>query len=524
MKSAGFVSALNGYAPSSLVYVAWALDTGNQNGGYPAVSSVGVIKNSECKMTSFKVGSAILTIDQKNRTASLLVPYTDDITAIAPEIVTSYRSTISPASGEAVDFSRGPVSYTVTAENGETAVYTVSIIRADPSGLGAMSLTSGSWTEIFKYTSFIQDTFTYDLDIMDKDMTAAETNAYFRFKLMAAQEGAAVTASSNGGEAVALTPQGMDSYVSEKIFYNETIRYGLNTLTITVTPPEGSEVGEPVTYTFNINVRPTLDALTLTANGTSLALGHYFTSEINDYGATVPAGTAGIVPAWSARTLFSLAAPTVTVEPAQGEDGSVDVAAADKLVIRLADAEGTVLNAYTIALVRPGGYVAVFDVTPASAFVTVFDGEGKQISPVDGAYHLTDGVSYTYTVAASGYKTASGTIASSADLAGGRVTIVLERASAVDCPIYDAYWPSFRGNAENMAISSVAAPNSAELLWTSRRGKGYASGAVGSPILVGGYLYTYAGESIMKIDPADGSVLPMGKMVGASDFAIVSAT
>ena len=42
----------------------------------------------------------------------------EQLTALVPEIKVSEKATVSPASGQAVDFSNGPVTFTVTAQNG----------------------------------------------------------------------------------------------------------------------------------------------------------------------------------------------------------------------------------------------------------------------------------------------------------------------------------------------------------------------------------------------------------------------
>ncbi len=47
---------------------------------------------------------------------------------------------------------------------------------------------------------------------------------------------------------------------------------------------------------------------------------------------------------------------------------------------------------------------------------------------------------------------------------------------------------------------------------------------MGSPIIVGGYLYTYSGTTVMKVDKETGLILKTGTMVGGSSFAINSAT
>ncbi len=48
-----------------------------------------------------------------------------DLSALEPTIVISANATIEPASGEEIDFSQGPVTYTVTAENGDSKEWIV---------------------------------------------------------------------------------------------------------------------------------------------------------------------------------------------------------------------------------------------------------------------------------------------------------------------------------------------------------------------------------------------------------------
>ena len=73
----------------------------------------------------------------------------------------------------------------------------------------------------------------------------------------------------------------------------------------------------------------------------------------------------------------------------------------------------------------------------------------------------------------------------------------------------------------------VRTPITAEdtvLVWANKLGEGYSGSAVGSPIIVGGYLYTYSGTTVMKVDKETGLILKTGTMVGGSSFAINSAT
>ncbi len=96
------------------------------------------------------------------------------------------------------------------------------------------------------------------------------------------------------------------------------------------------------------------------------------------------------------------------------------------------------------------------------------------------------------------------------------------------------FWPNFRGNDQNMAITKVKTPtgqidaetesSDVELLWASASGSGYDSGAVGSPIFVDGYMYAYAGTRLLKLDPATGATVAYANMASNSDFAIIPPT
>lgn len=65
-------------------------------------------------------------IDQKNHTIAVNVPEGTNVSNLIPLIITSLGATVSPGSSVAQDFSE-PVVYTVTAQNGETQDYTVTV-------------------------------------------------------------------------------------------------------------------------------------------------------------------------------------------------------------------------------------------------------------------------------------------------------------------------------------------------------------------------------------------------------------
>lgn len=70
---------------------------------------------------------------------SATVPFGTDVTALKPSVTVSPKSTVNPASGEAQDFSSA-ITYTVTAEDGTTQAYTVTV--TDEPGSAEKMITS----------------------------------------------------------------------------------------------------------------------------------------------------------------------------------------------------------------------------------------------------------------------------------------------------------------------------------------------------------------------------------------------
>ncbi len=90
------------------------------------VSVTGQTASSAKAIISFVIGGVQGTIDTNAKKVSLQVPSTD-VTNLVPTIEVSDKATVSPKSGIAQDFSN-PVSYVVTAEDGSTLTYNVSVM------------------------------------------------------------------------------------------------------------------------------------------------------------------------------------------------------------------------------------------------------------------------------------------------------------------------------------------------------------------------------------------------------------
>ena len=205
-------------------------------------------------------------------------------------------------------------------------------------------------------------------------------------------------------------------------------------------------------------------------------------------------------------------------------------AAAETITVTVSHKEtGSIAGTYTIKVNKQAPIETTITTTPGDA--TVFltsDVTGDRILPGDkGIYTLDSGSSYTAVVTRYGYVGQKKTF--TAGEANKTVQIKLEKAP--DSTLKDIElptdWPLFRKNDENNGVVDVRTPITAEdtvLVWANKLGEGYSGGAVGSPIIVGGYLYTYSGTTIMKVDKETGLILKTGTMVGGSSFAINTAT
>ena len=205
-------------------------------------------------------------------------------------------------------------------------------------------------------------------------------------------------------------------------------------------------------------------------------------------------------------------------------------AAAETITVTVSHKEtGSIAGTYTIKVNKQAPIETTITTTPGDA--TVFltsDVTGDRILPGDkGTYTLDSGSSYTVVVTRYGYVGQKKTF--TAGEANKTVQIKLEKAP--DSTLKDIElptdWPLFRKNDENNGVVDVRTPITAEdtvLVWANKLGEGYSGSAVGSPIIVGGYLYTYSGTTVMKVDKETGLIVKTGTMVGGSSFAINSAT
>lgn len=547
MQAPAFVDELNDYTNISLYGVTWKQgDSESQN--LPVCGSFETLKNYACDLTGLTVNGSAALLDESGNYYFVL-PHGTDLAKVTVATTVSPRATVTPANGE-VDFSNGPVTFTVTAEDGtHSKTYPVTVTAADSAnGLTALRLSARNRGEVDATTmgtilldvnDFQQDKTEYSFTRFDGQVTAGTLgmSPYHRYWFWAipAETGATMTAAigDTKGTITAVDDMTASAYTNEldqQISYANLLKLGENTLTLTVTPPEGGSGAETV-YTFKLTVLPTLKTVTFAEEG--LEQNVAFAPETLNYKLGVPSSVKSLTPA--VTTTLTDGSVEVTYSPAL-ENGKIPLDKLDngKFTITVSDAKtGAVKTVYTYTVESIGTYDAKITTNADGAQVRVYQGDTLVTPGKDGVYSLRTDKTYKYVVVAKGYVTKTGTISQSA-LTEGVLNVTLTAAPTLSLPMYDAFWPNFRGNDQNMAITDVKTPtgqidaetksSDVELLWASASGSGYDSGAVGSPIFVGGYMYAYAGSKLLKLDPANGETVASVNMVSNSDFAIIPPT
>ncbi len=543
LKSQEFLTELKDYFTQELTYTVWAADSENTNSGYPVITGVAEKKDYHKQLTAFKVGKLNMTIDEAAGTITGMIPYDVDLAAVTPTITISANATVSPASGEAVDFSKGAVTYTVTAEDGTTKTYQVTLTKpASGKGLMAFQIEgdyTGTTNEkklLLTAADFKQDTLTYDIDCRD-----GVIDTQLKVWAIPAVQNATVKVSVNGDTAKRVTVSNDLVSNGKSVSCYKLLHQGKNTLVFTVTPPTSSDV-EAATYTVNLNLRPGLHDVKVTATGVTVEPGGYIyeTQSITEYTLTMTPTTQSVNVSFTAygepdSTIVTGPVEfTGTVKNANSKlysyaaDVPVD-RTMDSFTIKVGCADETIPSTtYTFHLVWPGEYNAQIKANVA-ANVIITDANGVAQTPDEnGVYRLSEGADYRYSVVAKGYVTKTGILSGSADLTDGVLNVTLEAVAPSQRTQYEAQWPNFRGNDQSMAIVSAKTPigqnGDVEILWSSQTGKGYDTNAVSSPILVGGYMYAYAGTKIVKMNTDTGAIEASGSMVGTSSFGIVPPT
>ena len=97
------------------------------------------VKSSEKSISSFAFAElnseTSEVIDNSKHAVTIIVPSNANITSLTPAISIPPSAAISPNSGAVQNFTN-PVVYTITAQDGSTQKYTVTVEKATPQGSG----------------------------------------------------------------------------------------------------------------------------------------------------------------------------------------------------------------------------------------------------------------------------------------------------------------------------------------------------------------------------------------------------
>jgi hypothetical protein len=93
------------------------------------INAAGDTRSSAKAITAFSIGGVAGTINETNHTIAVTLPYGTDVASLTPTITVSDKANVLPASGTVQNFT-SPVAYTVTAENGTSQSYIVTVTVA----------------------------------------------------------------------------------------------------------------------------------------------------------------------------------------------------------------------------------------------------------------------------------------------------------------------------------------------------------------------------------------------------------
>ena len=197
---------------------------------------------------------------------------------------------------------------------------------------------------------------------------------------------------------------------------------------------------------------------------------------------------------------------------------------AETVAVQVCHADSdAVVTQYTLMIQKTDPVAITFKTTPSNAIVYLTnDLNGKRVMGNNGVYALTPGGSYSYTVTCAGYQGISGSYTAPNTAATKTITLT-KAAENTSLQQLSSYWPHLRQNSDNNGVIHAPTPiqdDEAVLYWATKIGDGYDKNACGCPILVDGYLYTYAGSTIYKVDTVSGEIVATGAMDHASSYAI----
>ena len=521
MQEESFIDTLNRYEkPVSLYQVTFAMDSQNQNDGYPVIGELEKIKNYNAAITAFSLNGRLGVIDQEAGTITVMLPYNTDLTALTPTIVMTDGASVTPEGAK--DFTE-PVKYTVTSEDGSYAkVYTVKVqTAASAEGFSFFRVRFNVSNEElvldendtitvsdldFESHSFSIDYLTADGSeakalisgsntgggLVDKEITKSwDSGAYDTFYISNWMTGSIGGGYTSGEKTI-------------RILYGENFSK-TRTITIKVIPSLKTE-------NFSIKSGETVLNIKETADG---------------YRVDLPDGTENITV--NAEANNSKVTVSINGERSTSKELTVSELKENTFDIVLADPDKPEINrTYHITLNPVKSCKVSFDLMPENAAITLLDQDGSLVEPdANGEYTLISGsgYSYTYRISCAGYVTREGTLDEnrlnkSEKTFDIELTKVGSGSQGSELEDLTGDWTSFRGSSTNMGLTSAKTPKidkTAKLLWQVSSGSGWSASPT-PQLLVDGYLYFHSGRKIVKINPKNGEVAASAEIAGSNQY------
>lgn len=440
---------------------------------------------------------------------SVPVPITDDwSTGIAARTGSNAASELTPDSA----FEASDHEYTFTLDSVTSALR----IKANCSSFK-------TYTVNIYYKSHNNDLYSAigDPDMAAKDMSAEVTSSSYKQLNRAMKNG------GYGNEfriEYKKTANGVTYYQEYYVYVTRDMV--LNSLTA------ADAKGDPLVLTKTATGKEGFSKLimeynTLIASGAdqiNLILNHMSTNNY-DYGSTITISNGQ----WSQTIVFEKG----SIEPDGTQTVTVPLSGTtetENITITVSHSDPTATDGvYTLAVEKLPPVDTTFVTDPADAVIFLTDNAtGVRILPnEDGTFTLNTQATYSYVITRNGYVAQNGTFVAGEDTKTISVSLTATTAEKLPDISMDGDWLQFRADNNNNGVVNTKTPIKAEdavLEWANKIGDGYDSGATGCPIIVGGYLYTYAGNAIHKVNKETGETVKSGEMVMSSSFAINSPT
>ena len=382
MQKQEFLDKLNSYTHVALYGAAWQFRYITGQGRMPVYKEYQELLDYSCKLKGVTVnGMPAIAADGGY---TWVLPYGTDLTKVSVVTSISPRAAVEPADGT-LDFSKGPVTFTVTAQDGvHRQSYPVTVTAAaSPNGLSALRVKMKSTGDVTRDDylhgltlvgpeDFQQDVTTRDYTVYDYHAAqrgAFDTNSWngYYFWAVPAETGAAMVAATPTRTSTITACADMMDKSGQYVYYGDSMHLGDNTMTLTVTPPSGGS-GKETVYTFHVKVLPSLGSVSFSDSGTEMA--EKFHPLTFAYSIKAPDYLTGLTPTVT-TTLNE--GETVTYSPAL-EDGKIplDKLTDGKFTITVSDAEDSTLSTtYTFTVDRVATFTARIVTNVADAHIRV---------------------------------------------------------------------------------------------------------------------------------------------------------